>query len=245
MKKLFFLATSLSLVDKGRVNPAPALWRDPDLKRGDPWLIRERLGVVTMRLALELRGVPCLGLEREIPDRKSIMASRSFGRPVTTVAELSEAVASYTARAAEKLRRQRLATAYLMVFIETNRFKPDEAQHCATQTVHLPVATSDTGKLIGAALAGLKSIGRDGYRHKKAGVVLLDLHPAAAVQDGLFDKADSPRRIALMRMVDWLNLRYGRDTVTFAAAGRRRPWKMSREFLSPCYTTAWDELLRV
>jgi DNA polymerase V len=69
-----------------------------DLKRGDPRLIRERLGVVTMRLALELRGVPCLDLEREIPDRKSIMASRSFGRPVTTLAELREAVASYTAR---------------------------------------------------------------------------------------------------------------------------------------------------
>ena len=82
-----------------------------DLKRGDPRLIRERLGVVTMRLALELRGMPCLDLEREIPDRKSIMASRSFGRPVTTLAEMREAVASYTARAAEKLRRQHLATA--------------------------------------------------------------------------------------------------------------------------------------
>jgi DNA polymerase V len=77
-----------------------------DLKRGDPWLIRERLGVVTARLALELRGVPCLGLEHEIPDRKSIMASRSFGRPVTALAELREAVACYTARAAEKLRRR-------------------------------------------------------------------------------------------------------------------------------------------
>jgi DNA polymerase V len=75
-----------------------------DLKRGDPRLIRERLGVVTLRLALELRGVPCLGLERDIPDRKSIMASRSFGRTVTTLAELREALASYTARAAEKLR---------------------------------------------------------------------------------------------------------------------------------------------
>ena len=32
-----------------------------DLKRGDPWLIRERLGVVTLRLALELHGMPCLG----------------------------------------------------------------------------------------------------------------------------------------------------------------------------------------
>jgi DNA polymerase V len=170
-----------------------------DLKRGDPWLIRERLPVVTMRLALGLRGVPCLDLERDVPDRKSIMASRSFGRPVTRVAELREAVASYAARAAEKLCRQNLATANLMVFVETNRFKPDEAQHHAARTVHLPVATSDSGKLIGAVLAGLKSIGRGGYRYKKAGVMLLDLHPAAMVQEGLFDKADNPRRVALMR----------------------------------------------
>ena len=49
-----------------------------------------------------------------------------------------------------------------------------------------------------------------------------------------------------MRTLDRLNLRFGRDTVTFAAVGRRqRPWKLRREFLSPRYTTAWDELLRV
>lgn len=176
-----------------------------ELKRGNPWLIRERLGVVIARLALELHGVPCLGLERDIPDRKSIMASRSFGQPVTALAELREAVASYTARAAEKLRRQNLATASLMVFIETNRFKPDDAQHYAARPVRLPVATSDTAKLIGAALAGLASVWRDGYRYKKAGVVLLDLHPASAVQEGLFDKKDDACRVTLMRTVDRLN----------------------------------------
>jgi DNA polymerase V len=216
-----------------------------DLKRGDPRLIRERLGVFTMRLALELRGLACLDLERTTPDRKSIMASRSFGRPVTTLPELREAVASYTARAAEKLRRQHLATAHLMVFIETNRFKPDDAQHFAARPVRLPVATSDTAKLIGAALAGLAAIWRDGYRYKKAGVVLLDLHPATAAQEGLFDKADTSRRTALMCTIDRLNTRFGRDTLTFAATGRPRPWKLRRELLSPCYTTAWDELLRV
>lgn len=109
----------------------------------------------------------------------------------------------------------------------------------------MPVATGDSAKLIGAALAGLASIWRDGYRYKKADVVLLDLHPAAAVQEGLFDKADSPRSATLMRTVDGLNTRFGRDTVTFAAAGRRRPWKLRRELFSPCYATAWDELLRV
>jgi DNA polymerase V len=107
------------------------------------------------------------------------------------------------------------------------------------------LATSDSGKLIGAALTGLAAVWRDGYRYKKAGVVLLDLHPASAVQEGLFDEADNPRRVALMRTLDRLNLRFGRDTVSFAAAGCRRPWKMSREFLSLRYTTAWDELLRV
>jgi DNA polymerase V len=216
-----------------------------DLKRGDPWLIRERLGVVTARLALELRGVACLDLERDVPDRKSIMASRSFGRPVTALAELREAVASYTARAAEKLRRQNLATAHLMVFVETNRFKPEDAQHYAARPVRLPVATGDSAKLIGAALAGLAAIWRDGYRYKKAGVVLLDLHPAGAVQEGLFDKKDDARRVTLMCTVDRLNVRFGRDTISFAAAGRRRPWKLRRELLSPCYTTAWDGLLRV
>lgn len=216
-----------------------------DLKRGDPRLIRERLGVVTARLALELRGVRCLDLERDIPDRKSIMASRSFGRPVTEFAELREAVASYTARAAEKLRRQNLATAHLMVFIETNRFKAEDAQHYAARPVQLPVATSDSARLISAALGGLAAIWRDGYRYKKAGVVLLDLHPAAAVQEGLFDKKDDARRVMLMRTVDRLNLRFGRDTVSFAAAARRRPWQLRREFVSPCYTTAWGGLLRV
>ena len=84
------------------------------------------------RLVHELRGTPCLGLEEVTPDRKSIMASRSFGRPVTLPAEMTEAVATYTARAAEKMRRQRLATASLIVFVETNRFRPDDPQHCAS-----------------------------------------------------------------------------------------------------------------
>src|SRR5262249_42147758 len=52
------------------------------LKQTDPRFIRERFNVVLERLVLELRGVPCIRLEEAPPDRKSIMASRSFGRTV-------------------------------------------------------------------------------------------------------------------------------------------------------------------
>ena len=61
----------------------------------------------------------------------------------------------------------------------------------------------------------------------------------------LFDKADDARRVSLMRTLDRLNLRFGRDAVTFAVCGRKRPWTMQRARLSPCYTTAWNDLLRV
>ncbi len=100
-----------------------------ELRDADPRFVRERLSVVLERMVLELRGVACLGLEEVTPDRKSLIASRSFGRAVETRRELEEAVAVYTARAAEKMRRQNLATASLAVFIQTNRFKPADPQY--------------------------------------------------------------------------------------------------------------------
>jgi DNA polymerase V len=215
------------------------------LKQADPRFIRERFNVVLERLVQELRGVPCISLEEAPPDRKSIMASRSFGRAVETRDELEEAVATYTSRAAEKLRGQGLAANRITVFAHTNRFKPEERQYAAQQPVTLPVATSDTGKLIAAAKRGLSAIWRPGYRYKKAGVMLLDLVPAASVHGALFDAPDTPRSRARMRALDALNRRFGRDTIGFAASGRRRAWKLRSGFLSPRFTTSWDELLRV
>jgi DNA polymerase V len=215
------------------------------LKQADPRFIRERFNVVLERLVLELRGVPCISLEEAPPDRKSIMASRSFGRTVETRAELEEAVATYTSRAAEKLRKQGLAANRITVFAHTNPFKAEEPQYTAQQPVTLPIATADTGTLIAAARRGLGAIYRPGYRYKKAGIMLLDLVPAATVQGALFDRPDTAQSQARMRAVDALNRRYGRDTISFAAAGRRRAWKLRSAFLSKRYTTDWDELLRV
>jgi DNA polymerase V len=215
------------------------------LKQTNPRFIRERFNVVVERLVLELRGVPCISLEEAPPDRKSIMASRSFGRTVQARTELEEAVAAYTSRAAEKLRGQGLAANRITVFAHTNRFQPNEPQYAAQQPVTLPVATADTGKLIAAAKRGLGVIYRSGYHYKKAGIMLLDLVPAVSVQGALFDRPDTPRSQTRMRAVDALNRRFGRDTVSFAASGRRRAWKMRSASISPRFTTNWDELLRV
>lgn len=215
------------------------------LRESDPAFIRERFSVVMQRMVLELRGVSCLDLEDHTPDRKSIIASRSFGRPITSLQEMEEAVASYVARAAEKMRRQNLATAHLSVFVETNRFKPTDPQHNVTRAIRLPVASADTGRLAKAANTVIRAIYKSGFRYKKAGVMLLDLAPAEHVQGDLWTAPDTSRSKSLMKALDSLNAYYGRGTLTYASSGRRQAWKLRRDFISPRYTTSWKELLTV
>jgi len=106
------------------------------------------------------------------------MVSRSFGRPITTLTEMREAVATYITRAAEKLRRHHVAAGVLTVFLMTNRFT-DEPQYSNSVTMPLPVATQDTAELIRYALRGVEQIFRQGYRYQKAGVILTALVPGA------------------------------------------------------------------
>jgi DNA polymerase V len=215
------------------------------LKQTDPRFIRERFSVTLERTGRELRGIPCIALEHAPADRKSVMASRSFGKPVTVRHELEEAIASYATRAAEKMRRQNLAVGRLMVFVQTNVFRSQDGQYSREQMVRLPVATADTSKIVRAARLGLNAIWRDGFRYKKAGVMLLDLVTTSRVQGGLFDAPDTSRSQARMRALDGLNRRFGRDTITYAAAGIARTWKMQRGSLSSRFSTCWTELLDI
>nr|WP_162246004.1 MULTISPECIES: DUF4113 domain-containing protein [unclassified Aureimonas] len=107
------------------------------------------------------------------------------------------------------------------------------------------MATSDTSRLIRAAMHGLACVYKPGFSYKKAGVICLDLHPASAVQSTLFHQPDDPGRVELMRLMDKLNQRYGRGKVAFAATGTRRAWALRSDHLSARFTTNWTELLRV
>lgn len=216
-----------------------------ELRAADPRDLRRKFGVVTERLGRELNGTPCLPLELLTPDRKSIVASRSFGQAVTDKADIEEAVMAFASRAAIKLRRQGLAAGHLSVFIHTNPFREQDPQYTVQRGIALPVATADTAKLITAAQRALGAIWRKGYRYKKAGVMLDGLVKAAIVGNGLFEERDGGRSLARMKALDGLNLRFGRDTVTLGRTAAKRPWALRSEMLSRRYTTDWEELLAV
>jgi DNA polymerase V len=209
----------------------------------DRW-IRQQLGVVGQRIIWELQGISCLPLERCPPPKQSLMVSRSFGRPITVLSEMREAVATYMTRAAEKLRRAQRAAGVLTVFLMTNHFT-DEPQYANSVTISLPVATQDTAELIRYALRGIEQLFREGYRYQKAGVILTALVPAHQVQTHLFDQHDRARSQRLMAALDAINRQWGAGTVRYAAVGLRPQWITRCGHRSPRYTTRWEELVVV
>lgn len=216
-----------------------------DLRNGAPEALRKEGGVVLERIGRELRGERCRQLEDMTRASKSIMASRSFGRPVIERVELEEAVASFVSRAAEKLRKQNLTAGTVTTYIQTNPFRLRERQYNASALVRLCVSSSNTPKLIQAALQALLEIYRPGFRYAKAGILLDAFEPVGMEQAHLWVGGDRETERTLMAAMDRVNREWGRGTLKMAACGLRHGWSMHAEHLSPRYTTRWEDLLRV
>ena len=214
-----------------------------DLCHASPKMLRTHFGVVMERVVCELQGESCLALEEVSPPKKQIMASRSFGSPVYTIEDLGEAVSSYVARAAEKLRRQSSMASAVHVFIHTSPFDPKEPLYSAGLVVPMPNPTDDTVALTHGALAGLDRIYKLGPKYKKAGVMLMGLTDKSVQQGTLFDETTVPQRSSkMMATMDALNGRFGRDKLRLASSGLSRDWAMRSGNCSPKYTTSWHDV---
>ena len=106
-------------------HPRDAPARAYFLQQSHPDNARALMTVTGGRTVYELRGISCLPLELMEPTRKGIAVTRSFGAPVTSWEPMREAIASYATRAAEKMRRYRVAAENIFVFMHTNTFNND------------------------------------------------------------------------------------------------------------------------
>lgn len=214
------------------------------IQRPDAW-VRKHLTVVGLRIKKELEGISCLPLELAPPPKKAICTSRSFGNPQTELDSLKEAVATFAAKCAFKLRKEHSCAKTVIVFIETNRFAAGEPQAVKHYLCQLPVATNSSLELISYALTALEAIYQSGFRYKKAGVIVSEISRDNQVQRALFDTIDRSRHDQIMKAVDSINDKYGREIIRTAVQGLGGRWKLRREKLSPSYTTSWNDIITI
>ena len=220
-----------------------------DLTQMNPGAARKRWSVVLEKTVRELQGTPCFTFEDQPPAKQQIACTRSFGRPVTDLVPLQEAITAFACRAAEKLRQQNSHAGVVMAFIRTSPFREQDAQYSGYRMFKLLEPTSDSAKITQGALAVLRAIYKPGFNYAKAGVMLMELSPASQQQFTL-DLGSEPDegRGRLMLAMDTLNKRFGRGTLSLATAGvtsTPKQWAMKQERRTPRYTTRWDELLTI
>ena len=213
-----------------------------DLAQADAWSLRKQFSVVIEKTARELRGVSCLGLEESPPAKQEICSSRAFGQRLHEVEPIREAVATYTARACEKLRAQGSLCKRIRVAIRTGMFNPEEVKFAKGIVCELPYPSDDTRLIVRAAQQGLDVIFKPGHAYAKAEIMLLDLRQRGEFTDDLFAEVQPAAAEKVMSVLDEINGRWGRGTLRPARVPLTPGWGMKRELKSPAYTTCWADL---
>ena len=213
----------------------------------EEWARTNLGGVVGVRLIKELRGEHAIEMKDALEKKKMIATTRMFGSTVTELTDIKEAVATYAARAAEKLRRQHGAASVISTFlVSQEKIDGPRFKHGPTVSAYttLPEPTSLTNELIKPAVRMAEQLFQQGKKYKKAGVILSGIVPDDAIQANLFESHKSIGRF-LMEQIDNINFSMRGDVVKFASSGTKRDWKMRQAFHSPRYTTRWKELCEV
>ncbi|HMK03321.1 MAG TPA: Y-family DNA polymerase [Ferruginibacter sp.] len=214
----------------------------------EEWAHKNLGGVVGTRLIKELRGEPCIVMKDPLKKKRMIATTRMFGKPLFELNDLKEAVATYTTRAAEKLRRQGGSAGVINVFVVTNDYLKDNYNYNPTTKglyTTLPMATSLTNELIAHAIPLVEQLYKKGSRYLKAGVMLSNIVPDSSVQYNLFEPPEHKNLHSLMNAVDNVNFSMRDDIVKFASSGTKKNWKMRQEYRSKRHTTRWEELFEV
>ena len=216
-----------------------------DLVNADESWVKKNLTINGLRMIKELKGVSCYSLEHQPPRKKNICTSRSFGMEVKALYELEEAVASYAAMCAMKLRKENSLATSLLVFIKTNPFKDLNHQYNVSERVVFDVPTNDSMDIAKQSLKLLKRMYKQGFSYKKAGVIVGDIVPDNNRQLSLFDQRNIFKKQRVMKALDKINTTMGRNKVRLAIQGFDRKWRLKQEKLSPCYTTRFSDILNV
>lgn len=216
-----------------------------DLAKADPWMLRQKFSVVIEKTARELAGTSCLELSEADPPKQEICSSRMFGKRLTTIEPIKEAVATYVHRAAEKLRAQNSLCKKIRVSIRTGMFNPEEAKYANGALLELSYPTNDVRLLTKAATEAVNHLFRPGFKYSKAEILLMDLRQSGEFTDDLFAQSQPLATERVMSVLDEINQRWGRGTLRTGGVPSSPDWSMRREMMSQSYTTRLDQLWTV
>ena len=216
-----------------------------DLYKSDPRWVRQHLGVVGERTYRELHGEMCFSIIEKAPAKKQCRVSRSFENYVCDFEGLEKRIISYSTRASEKIRADKLQAKKITVFVKSNKFNKNDRSYYGFKTYDFTSPTNDLFEIIKIAIEALRKIYIPGVKYKKAGVLLSNLSEEGVYNQDLFIRKSEEeilKKVKVNKVFDSLNERYGSGTICIAKENYERFHITRRKNLSPAYTSSFNEL---
>jgi DNA polymerase V len=208
-----------------------------------PRLAGQLMGVHGRQMVAELNGTCCHRLEPFGKVRQTIMHGRMFGEDTNQFEVIEAAIASLAARAAARLRSERLLARGAVLYLSTNRHKPGYQR--TGRFVSFATPTADTGVITSRLVGAIEAAFNPRAWYHRANILLYDLVSEHALQADLFDYIDLDSAAASqsrLQAFDSINSRYGGRTIRYAAEDLSQAWQPKRQLRGPRYTTNWAEL---
>ena len=214
-----------------------------DLTQKSRGWVRRKMSVMGERTWMELQGKPVIGSDDLSTGKQQICTSRSFGVPITTYDDLTEAIATLASQSAVRLRKQQSAAKAIYLFVQSDRFKDDRVK--SSKMITLSFYTADTAEIVTHCRQALDTIYQEGVAYKRAGVVLLDLQPQEYIQPDMFDPINRVKQRKLSKTIDEIMKKNGRDSIHIALQGEGYFDHIRQDRRSRNYTTNLDDIIDI
>lgn len=209
------------------------------IEKDSAW-VKKAFNVLVLKTQMELKGISCLELILENKDPQSMVYSRSLKKEYEDPKEVYSLCVAFIAKLAAKLRRKKMETLGLGIFLSGNRFKDSRHFH-AYRT--LPQASSHTPTLIHELSRIFNLFYTDYFPIKRCGVYFFNLQNESVKQLTFLPSPNEP--VKLMSILDQINKKYPQSRLRFGSEAFN-PQKMSnKHYSSSLFTTNWDDLLTI
>lgn len=208
-----------------------------DLKRANPEMIGRLFGVVLKRTVLELNGESCIDLETEPEPQKQIISSKSFGKRLTDVNDLKEAITRFALDAQKRMYKKGQVCGILTVFACSNYFDKSKPYYKKSLCCSFPQPTDNPKTLIKAATTLIERIYIENTEFKKCGVIFTGLEEKTTYNHDLFaDHQSDEKSEKLVKVIEDIHKQFGKKKLGFGACYMdNRNWSMRQAFRTPNY----------
>lgn len=189
-------------------------------KRLPSYHVRKLVTIVGLRTWMELQGDNVYRIETEFKKPKIVTSSRSFGRQVWDKKQVADALYTFIDDACSKLANESLKSRRCILFVTTDRYKPNYKIWSRRITLYTP--SNSTQSIWNEVSIHLENLPVRLWA--KAGVIFTDL---------------------IDENIEIKTLFYESYDIEDIPKLDHQAWMTRREFLSPKWTTDWKEIPRI